>query len=340
MIQKKDNKKWLAAYLYYSEPWEALLVDAVYPFAKKILAEKLADQFFFIRYWERGPHIRLRFKGNARALNEIVKPALIDHFECYFKDHPTKREDPDWLKDVADQYQWFENNSVQFIPYEPEIKRYGGPVSMLLSEQQFQASSRAILEIIKESKDWDYTRALGAAIQLHLGFAYGLGMDLQEASDFYTRLYQNWLPRAYYFFEKDVSKDELDKRKKETLDAFELNFKQQKATLLPFFETVWEALTEGREFEQEWLNQWVNDMRAIGDQLKAIQNDGKLVPPEWYVMKNPTSIHQRKQQERWGIYDSYIHMTNNRLGILNRDEGFLGYLIKESLNAIGVAKRT
>jgi hypothetical protein len=37
------------------------------------------------------------------------------------------------------------------------------------------------------------------------------------------------------------------------------------------------------------------------------------------------------KQQLWAIYDSYIHMLNNRLGIMNRDEGYLGFLIKEVL---------
>ena len=46
--------------------------------------------------------------------------------------------------------------------------------------------------------------------------------------------------------------------------AKEENFSSHKETLLPFFETVWEALQGGEEFEQEWLNQWVREMKTIG----------------------------------------------------------------------------
>ena len=33
----------------------------------------------------------------------------------------------------------------------------------------------------------------------------------------------------------------------------------------------------------------------------------------------------------WPILESYTHMTNNRLGVLNRDEAFLGYLIENTM---------
>jgi len=41
------------------------------------------------------------------------------------------------------------------------------------------------------------------------------------------------------------------------------------------------------------------------------------------------------QLDRWSIYADYLHLTNNRLGILNRDEPFLSYLITRSLKNMG-----
>ena len=32
------------------------------------------------------------------------------------------------------------------------------------------------------------------------------------------------------------------------------------------------------------------------------------------------------------IYSSFVHMTNNRLGLVNWDEGYLAYLIKSSVS--------
>lgn len=330
----ENNKKWLAAYLYYAEPWETILVDALKPFAENILQQGLADQYFFIRYWERGPHIRLRFKGDFTILENEVKPQLIQHFENYFASNPSKRQEPKWLDDTPEDSKWYPNNSIQFIEYEPETERYGGEYGLKIAEQQFQASSKAILEVTKDSlESWDYSRALGAAIQLHLGFGYALGMKLDEMAAFFNRFFENWLSRAYYFFEKDISEDELEKRKKETLIAFENNFKEQKEALLPFFKTVWQALNEGQEFEQEWLNQWVVDMTEVGKELKKIQKEGKLIPSKWYMKKTDNNF-SLQQQQRWSIYDSYVHMINNRLGIKNRDEAYLGYLIIESVKVL------
>ncbi|MBL6449546.1 thiopeptide-type bacteriocin biosynthesis protein [Fulvivirga sp. 29W222] len=337
MSQKTNStpdKKWLAAFLYYAEPWEEFLIQGVKPLIDQVMGEKLADQYFFIRYWEKGPHIRLRFKGNPNVLEKKVKPLIIDHFNKYFKNVPSERQDPDWLKEASEEYKWYPNNSVQFIEYEPETERYGGEHALQVSERQFQASSDATLAIVEDGLEaWDYNRALGAAIQLHLGFAHGVGMDQQEASKFFSDVFQNWLPRAYYFFEKDISKEELAKRKEETLKAFEKNFKGHKESLIPFFETVWEAFEEGQSFDQEWLNNWLVDMKSIKSDLQALQEDKKLIAPQRYLSKRDEEV-PAETQELWAIYDSYIHMINNRMGIMNRDEGYLAYLVRESIKAL------
>ncbi|UII30241.1 thiopeptide-type bacteriocin biosynthesis protein [Fulvivirga ulvae] len=339
MSQKNNSapdKAWLAAFLYYAEPWEEFLINGVKPLIDQVMENQMADQYFFIRYWEKGPHIRLRFKGDRAILENKVKPLLTEHVNNYFKNRPSERQDPEWLKDVPEQQQWYPNNSVQFIAYDPETERYGGEHALLVSERQFQASSEATLKIVEEGLDsWDYNRALGAAIQLHLGFAYGVGMDQHEASKFFSEVFQNWLPRAYYFYEKDISKEELARRKQETLKAFESNFEAHKESLIPFFQTVWEAFEEKQSFDQEWLNQWLTDMRNIKADLRTLQKEGKLVVPEWYAMKENTGVPEEKQQ-LWAIYDSYIHMINNRMGIMNRDEGYLAYLVRESIKVLEI----
>jgi len=338
MENKTDNPQengiWLAAYLYYAEPWEPFLRDAVKPFVDSVMGEGLAQQYFFIRYWEKGPHIRLRFKGNAETLQNKVKPRLIEHFEGYYASTPSVREEPEWLKDAEEAIKWYPNHTIQFIEYEPETERYGGEHGLLVGEAHFQDASKAILDVIEESGEWDYSRALGAGIQLHLGFVYALEMSFQEGMDFFARVSKAWLPRAYYHWEQDISQEELKRRENEVLEAFDTNFKQQYDMLVPFFNTVWTALNEGVEFEQEWLNEWVRHVRGTGHQLRELQASGQLHAPQWTKRLDGETSFDEASRERWSIYESYVHMVNNRLGIQNRDEAYLGYLMRKSFDAL------
>ncbi|UCH93774.1 MAG: thiopeptide-type bacteriocin biosynthesis protein [Candidatus Aminicenantes bacterium] len=327
-----SKKTWLAAYLYYAEPWEEFLIEAVQPFVRSVLEEKLADRFFFIRYWHQGPHIRLRFQGEKKRLESRVKPWLVSYFNRYFKEKPSHRAEPAQGSELPEAHQWFPNHSIRFIPYEPEIERYGGSAGILLAEKQFEISSNVVLAVIRESKEWYYDRALGAAIQLHLGFAFALGMDLKETTAFYSHIFRMWFYRSFGYLE-NVPEQEIKERQEITLKAFEENFTKQKSSLVPYHSTLWDAFTQGREFEQEWLNRWLREMREIGRQLRDAQGNGVLIFPRGF---KPRSLEQISEEHRplWYILESYVHMTNNRLGILNRDEAFLGYLIKESLREV------
>jgi hypothetical protein len=323
------QQPWLACYIYRPEPWESLLTEHVGPFARSVLKEGLAEQYFFIRYWERGPHIRLRFKGERRRMDETVRPKLDQYFSQYFSENPSDREEPEAVASLPEERQWFPNDSVQYIEYEPETARYGGPVGLEISERQFQISSDTVLAVMEDRGEWDYERAMGAAIQLHLGFAYALGMDLPEAISFYTRISKLWLARAFGYI-PGMAREEVEKRKEATLAAFAENFEKQKEVLVPFHQAIWEAFTDNVSFEQEWLNHWIEDMREIGHQLKSAQGEDKLEFPPSFT-PDPNSTIPRSRQLLWVILESYVHMTNNRLGILNRDEAFLGHLIHQSL---------
>ena len=322
-------QQWLAAYLYYTEPWTELLLNAVQPFIRETMQIPDVEQYFFIRYWERGPHIRLRFKGDAAVLEETVKPRLAQFFADYMAAHPSERITPEWESTLPEADRWFPNNSVQWIEYEPETERYGGEVGIVIAERHFQDSSAIILRIIQESSQYTYERALGAAIQMHLSFAYAMGMTLGEAREFYRSIFYGWLPSAYGGYRTDITPEQRQEAQDAVLKAFEEQFELQQQMLLPFHKTVWEALHDGVEFEQEWLNDWIRAVQATARDFHDAKERGEIIDPM-------QSSSPEVQNNLFGktILGSYVHMTNNRLGILNRDEGYLGYLIMRSLEAM------
>ena len=326
-----DAKAWLAAYLFYGEPWETFLTAAVQPFVTQTLASGAAEQFFFIRYWEQGPHIRLRLKGGPERLAGQVRPQLEAFFNRHFLLAPSKRLEPEAAVTWPAHMRWLPNHSVRFVPYEPEIERYGGPVGMAIAEEQFHLSSRVVLQLLSSGR-WGYERALGAAIQLHLGLAWTLGMSLVETRYFYSRIFEGWLNRAYGDH-PHLSTAEREERRRVTLEAFAQSFAQQQTGLVAFHRQYWQALENGSTFEQSWLNQWLWGMEEIGEQLRAAADRNQLVFPVAFKLDLPI-LPQR--QRMWSILGSYVHMTNNRLGILNRDEAYLGYLIVKSLEQLAM----
>jgi len=292
---------WRSYYLFRAEPWEEFLVGAVRPFVDELLGKDLAEGFFFIRYWERGPHIRLRLKTRS---GERVDRRVYDYFETYFAQHPSRRT-------LQEGTGWLANDSVQSIAYEPETVRYGGPARLLIAERQFEASSRAVLDVIGEERDWSYDRALGAAIQLHLMFAHAFGFGLNAVKRFFAEtadILMSW--------ENPMVQWRDDP--KTLLPQFAEAFSRQRAALTRAHALVWSALGEGAEFDQEWANRWVREMREVAACLNATRGAGE-----------PLVNHTER-----AVLRSLIHMTNNRLGVRNRDEAYLAYVMRHALEGI------
>ncbi|HIP72805.1 MAG TPA: hypothetical protein EYH05_15605 [Anaerolineae bacterium] len=320
-----NNKSWLSVYFYRTGSWKSFLVEGIKPFVESVLYEGIAEQFFFIRYGERGPHIRLRLKGESGTIEQTLKPRLKTYFLDYFVTNPTHRVEPSSVNDLPKKQMWFPNDSIQFIKYKPEVTRYGGPKGLLISEKQFEASSRAVLSILAEHDTWDYQRALGSAIQLHLVFSFALGLDLEEAKQFFTYIYA---------FKPMLLSNEAQKHKEDVTKIFEEKFNQQKDVLVPYHQNMWLALETNSTFEQTWLNEWNETMNNIGAEWKQAQEQRQLIYPDFHIYDDGHVGSINTNYKMWSIWASNIHMTNNRLGILNQDEAYLGYLIKRSLESL------
>lgn len=328
---------WLAAHLYYNEPWEEFLTKAVEPYIRTVMRTGVAEQYFFIRYWDQGPHIRLRFKGEETIINQLLRPNLYEHFNNYFESRPSERMEPEYPADIPDSLRWLPNNTIQWVPYTPEYNRYGGLTGMAITERQFQASSDVTLHHIRQRGfKWSYDDALGTAIKLHLSFAHTIGLSLAEVCDFFGMIFYNWLPRSFRLSGTIENSGEYRQKSEETLLAFRQSFSLQKEALLPFHRTLWEALEAAEEFEEEALNTWLTQMAVIRLQMETTQSHGELSPRQanYYLSDRLKAYLSPARHLLWGIYADFIHMTNNRLGILNKDEGYLGFIIMESLRAI------
>jgi len=333
---KPDNTPtWLSAHLYYNEPWEQFLTEAVLPFADIVMRTGIAQSFFFIRYWERGPHIRLRFRVESEKLQTIFEPNLEEHFKNYFDSRPSLRTEPKYPPGFPKDYKWHPNNTFRYETYEPELKRYGGVEGVKIAEEQFQASSRVVLEsMLDKAGRWSYDDALGLAIKLHLSFVHSVGMSKEEACQFFESYFENWLPSAFEFKLKNASNKEKEKQKKEKLNAFNDAYILQKKSLIAYHKTMWDHLESEDDFDDKLLRDWISSNKLIGLKLRTAQQDEQLNPRSKlhrYTFKDGPSANF----ELWEHYADYIHMTNNRLGVLNQDEGYLGFLMMKCMNEMG-----
>lgn len=127
--------------------------------------------WFFVRYGEGGPHLRIRHRGPGPAPAELTRLA-------------TGRTPVDGP--FADGH-----GTVTEVRYEPETERYGGPALLPIAEEVFTHSTRAAVRALHELGTAPEQR-LQLALDLAHTTAYALGLDELAASRWLRRHAASW----------------------------------------------------------------------------------------------------------------------------------------------------
>jgi thiopeptide-type bacteriocin biosynthesis protein len=157
------GSEWLYAKIYSGRATaDALLADLVAPLVENATRSGVVDRWFFSRFEDPEPHLRLRLHGSPTQMMELVLPEL----ERARRAHGSRD-----LRVVLDTY-------------DREIERYGGDVGIDLAESLFCADSQAVLDaIVGPSGPSDPgTRWRLALLGLHR-LLVDLGLDLQNRAD-------------------------------------------------------------------------------------------------------------------------------------------------------------
>jgi thiopeptide-type bacteriocin biosynthesis protein len=124
------GSEWLYVKLYSGTATaDEVLRELVGPLVRQALGAGEAQRWFFIRYHDPDPHLRLRFQGAPESLERRVWPALRAAAQPCLEDGRIRR--------------------LCLDTYEREIERYGGPDGVGLAEELFHADSQAVLEIVE-----------------------------------------------------------------------------------------------------------------------------------------------------------------------------------------------
>lgn len=227
---------WICLYIYTERDLADVLMKNVRPFIAAMAQDNGLEQFFFIRYWEKGPHIRLRMKGDRVKLE----------------------------KGITQYEKMLQPARVERALYEPETDRYGGSCGIQVAEKHFEYSSLAVLSVLKE-KDGNINK-LTLAIQLHLGFVTTVGMGEMDMAIFFKKLFEQWFPSVYSG--KGVMEEDLPQYRSDGLTAFRQAFARQQDSLSVFIKTLLAQLSSGVPFRHGWYNRWLKNTGRIS---KALQ---------------------------------------------------------------------
>lgn len=110
---------------------ECFLTTLMKPFVNELDKNEIIDQYFFVRYIDSKPHIRLRIKAKDCKIYQVVDRIM--QFEKEIQ-----------KKEVVE--------SICIVPYKRELVRYGGPELYLYCEKIFCMESKMVLEILSNKE--------------------------------------------------------------------------------------------------------------------------------------------------------------------------------------------
>jgi len=120
---------WLYAKLYHVPTYEEDLIALAFrDFAAEVCDAGLADDWFFLRYSDPDPHLRIRFRGDSEVVTTELTPRLLRWGSKLVTDGYCRRFGLD--------------------TYDQEVERYGGPVAMPAAERLFTADSKASADLL------------------------------------------------------------------------------------------------------------------------------------------------------------------------------------------------
>lgn len=306
---------WLSVYLFlngwiYAADCDRIVVDVVEPFVRRVMAEGWAHGYFFIRYSEYGPHVRLRFHGDPVVVHEAVWPALVEHVRASSPDVVLGAV-PGVMPAARAEGEPVRVTHLARVTYERETERYGGEHALPVAETLFQVSSDAA---------FDLTAKLGAERSSRLGkgllslvVLVHVFCETRERGAAWGEMYSTSYLRS--LASEDGGRETY-------LNAFDQGFQQQSGTLAEYVDEVWLRLDEGDEVS-DTLDAYAAGTRARRDELRALFDAGLV-----RVGGQPAETWDRVVQ---GIVPSYAHMMNNRLGITIQEESYLAFLVNRAL---------
>ena len=125
------GSRWLYLKIYCGRATaDAVLRDHLAPIIAAATEHGVAERWFFLRYADPDPHLRLRFSGDPGRLTGELLPALHAALS------PARDAGLVW--------------KVAIDSYEREIERYGGPAAIELAEAVFHADSACVLDVLSQ----------------------------------------------------------------------------------------------------------------------------------------------------------------------------------------------
>lgn len=312
-----NKQMWLSYHIYYHSSLSNLLRDCLLPAVSDLEEFALMKKFFFLRYWEQGPHIRLRLQIESRNQKESIH-LLEKHLRSYLDGAPSREalslvhyqlllknlspyENKSYQEDLSS------NNSFQVEKYQPEYDKYGGKIGMEIAENLFFISSKIIAKLILKA---DTTHRLIKSWLMMLIGVKSFNLSLPEVYHFFKYYYQYW------------SRQPFSEAKPVFPAEWERFYQIHEKPLTEWAKKMWDekAIVSGT------FQAWRQCLEAAASEILAHRDPIYLNIKMHAVLKNFNPFYY--------LLMNYLHTHNNRYGILTYEEAFLGFLGLKATEAL------
>ncbi len=317
-MPRPSEPVWLGAHLFfdggiYTGECDRVVMELVQPFVRRSQAQGWNDAWFFIRYSEHGPHVRLRLHGERAVLEETVWPALEAHLRAA---SPVlvvglPEAPPEWRVQTEPHGSGRVTHLAR-VEYEPETDRYGGPHGVRLAERCFEVSSEAALALLGRVHPMERSSRLGKALLAMVVLIHVFRPKRADGGALAHMYGINYL--------RALVREEGNREA--WLGAFDSGYSGQAATLGAYVDEVWERMSEDDSLS-EALDTLHEGIRGVRDEFRRLADAGLLTRGDWVYPSYEAAVA--------GIVPSYIHMNNNRLGVSIQEESYLAYLVARAL---------
>jgi len=294
---------WRGVHVHDHGSHDTLLMDHLGP----NLAER--SRYFFIRYWEGGPHIRLRL--DTRDEQSFLD--LVDSIRASVAGRPnleasragafqrTQRvlallegKPPEDTDAVA-------HGHVRVAGYQPEYGKYGGPRGVAIAEDLFVASSRLCLDLLPVMSPAGAPR-LVLGVSTMLSALVGAGMTEPEIIEFlarYTHVWSGYVSR-------------------ESWRGWPARAAGDRAIVS---DAVSAVLSGNPDLAVvEWRD-------VVAGAVRAVRAEGEA------LLRDVTASGPLSGRKLDFLVCHYLHTHNNRLGVLPDEEAYLAYLARNVLES-------
>lgn len=149
------TRAWSAVYVYLHRgraDIDTFLLEHLAPGAEELVTAGHADAWFYLRYWDGGPHLRARFlNADAEAVASFADRMRVLAEET--SSTALELDSGDYYANLpeADPDRWHSDGDVVEAVYEPETERYGGSRALQVCEDFFCASTRIALAVLRSA---------------------------------------------------------------------------------------------------------------------------------------------------------------------------------------------